>query len=186
MSSEVNRGSSHIDSYAWLGPQHPQEEPPAPSTCSASSLSASNRTRPFRLVDVDDAAARRCFVKATHFVEEGQVIFAGRHLFIEFWGCDGLTDQQMIEQALRDAAVAAGATVLAVHLHEFLPSGGIAGVAILAESHISIHTWPEVGFAAIDIFMCGETDPEHSIPTLEQMFQPERVELRRFRRGLVA
>jgi methionine-R-sulfoxide reductase len=85
--------------------------------------------------------------------------------------------------ALRDAAAAAGATLLHVHLHHFTPNGGISGVAVLAESHISIHTWPERGYAALDVFMCGACDPRLSVPVLREAFRPERVIVEEHRRG---
>ena len=65
------------------------------------------------------------------------------------------------------------------------PNGGVSGVVVLAESHISIHTWPERDFAAVDIFMCGACDPHHSIPVLQAAFKPSRVSLDEQRRGLI-
>lgn len=84
--------------------------------------------------------------------------YDGRHLIAELHDAAHLSDADFIEAALRDAAAAAGATVLDVRLHHFGPGQGVTGVALLAESHISIHTWPEHGYAAIDIFMCGRTN----------------------------
>lgn len=81
--------------------------------------------------------------------------FDGRHLIADLHGCSGLADIDLIDRALRDAATAAGATVLEVRLHGFGPGHGVTGMALLAESHISIHSWPEHGYAAIDIFLCG-------------------------------
>ena len=80
---------------------------------------------------------------------------------------------------------AAGATLLHIHLHHFTPNGGVSGVAVLAESHISLHTWPERGFAAFDVFMCGACDPYKAMPALRAAFKPERVELQEEKRGLV-
>ena len=84
-----------------------------------------------------------------------------------------------------DAAEAAGATFLAAHLQRFAGNGGISGVLVLAESHMSIHTWPERGFAAIDIFMCGACDPYSAVPVLERAFGPEAMHVNEQRRGLV-
>lgn len=107
----------------------------------------------------------------------------GLHLLIDFWDCRGLTDAAGIEHALREAAAACGATVLGVKLHGFGDTGGLTGVALLAESHISIHTWPETGYAALDIFMCGRCDPRQALPVLEAHFAPRRVKVSEHRRG---
>lgn len=81
--------------------------------------------------------------------------YDGRHLIADLHGCRGLDDADLIERLLRDAASAAGATVLDVRLHMFGAGQGVTGVALLAESHISIHSWPENGYAAVDFFLCG-------------------------------
>jgi S-adenosylmethionine decarboxylase len=86
---------------------------------------------------------------------------------------------------MRAAAEAAGATILHGHFHHFSPNGGVSGVLVLAESHISIHTWPERDYAAIDLFMCGACDPYASIPAIKQAFRPERVLLGEQKRGMV-
>ena len=81
--------------------------------------------------------------------------YDGRHLIADLHGCSNLGEIDLIDRALRDAAAAAGATVLDVRLHGFGPGHGVTGMALLAESHISIHTWPEHDYAAVDIFLCG-------------------------------
>ena len=101
-----------------------------------------------------------------YFVERDGVKFAGSHLLLDLWGASCLTDPATIDSALRDAAEAARATILHSHFHHFGPDGGVSGVLVLAESHISIHTWPERDFAAVDIFMCGACDPYLSVPGL--------------------
>ena len=120
-----------------------------------------------------------------YFVERDGVRYAGTHLLIDLWGASRLDDIDNVESALRSAALAAGATILNVDLHCFEPNGGISGVVVLAESHISIHTWPERGFAALDVFMCGDCNPYHGIPALKQAFKPENIQLTEHRRGLV-
>ncbi|MCH7636013.1 MAG: adenosylmethionine decarboxylase, partial [Proteobacteria bacterium] len=80
---------------------------------------------------------------------------------------------------------ACDATLLNLHLHRFSDSGGISAVAMIAESHITIHTWPERGYAAIDIFMCGACDPYRAIPELRRSFSPRSVQLSEQKRGLV-
>ena len=94
-----------------------------------------------------------------HFVERDGMRFAGTHLIIDLWQAASLDDIDVVKTALKDAAKAAGATLLKIDLHCFTPNGGITGVAVLAESHISIHTWPERAYAAVDVFMCGDAEP---------------------------
>ena len=123
---------------------------------------------------------------ADYFIEKDGLAFAGLHVLLDFWGCRRLGELDAIEAALRAAVTAAGATLLEISLHRFTSSGGISGVAVLAESHISIHTWPERGYAALDIFMCGGCDPYEAIPVLREAFQPDNVQLTEQRRGLTA
>ena len=120
-----------------------------------------------------------------YFVERDGMKYAGTHLLVDLWGASNLADPALIDTALREAAVKAGATILHSHFHHFTPNGGVSGVVVLAESHISIHTWPERGFAAIDIFMCGACDPHDAIPVLRAAFHPDRVDLDEQRRGRV-
>lgn len=109
--------------------------------------------------------------------------FAGLHLLVDLWGAPRLDDSAHLRQCLRDAAQAAGATLLHEHFHVFTPHGGVTGVLLLAESHISIHTWPEHGFAAVDVFMCAGCDPHAALPVLVQGLQAQRWALKEERRG---
>lgn len=124
-------------------------------------------------------------VAKDYFVTRDGLKFAGTHLLLDLWGAANLTDPAAIERALSDAARAAQATILHLHLHQFSPEGGVSGVLVLAESHISIHTWPERSFAAIDIFMCGSCDPYRSVPILKAAFRPQSIQLSEQRRGLI-
>ena len=121
-----------------------------------------------------------------YFVEKDGMKFAGTHLLVDLWGATNLDNPELIDAALRGAAIRAGATILHSHFHHFSPNGGVSGVVVLAESHISIHTWPERNFAAVDIFMCGDCDPHDAVPVLRDAFGPERVDLDEQRRGRVA
>lgn len=118
-----------------------------------------------------------------HFLEKDGIKFAGYHLIFDMWGATGLDDLQLMEDSLRLAVNEANATLLHIHLHHFTPNGGISGVAVLAESHISVHTWPEYGFAAFDVFMCGDAAPHKAIEVLKQAFAPQRVKLSELQRG---
>lgn len=118
----------------------------------------------------------------------------GEHLLLDLYGVAPalLRDAQALEAALREAAAALGATILHAHLHRFdslrvgAPAGGqggVAGVLLLAESHLSIHTWPEHGFAAIDAFMCGTGTTHGARAVFERALAPERVDVRVAQRG---
>lgn len=120
-----------------------------------------------------------------HFIERDGVHFAGTHLLVDFFGAKRLDDLDLMEQALRGAVEAAGATLLHIHLHHFTPNGGISGVAVLAESHISVHTWPECEYAAFDIFMCGDARPELGAEVLRSAFEPTRQEILEQKRGVI-
>ena len=117
------------------------------------------------------------------FVERDGRRYAGSHLIIDLWDAENLDDLAAVEDALRRAVEDAGATLLHLHLHHFTPNGGVSGVAVLAESHISIHTWPERGYAALDAFMCGGAEPKRVLPVLEQAFRPGRLEVNEHMRG---
>lgn len=119
-----------------------------------------------------------------HFVNRDGLKFAGTHLLVDLWGAKNLDDADLIERAFKECIDACGATLLYLHLHCFSENGGISGVAVLAESHISIHTWPERDYAAIDIFMCGDAQPHKAIPIFRHHFQPATVQLNEQKRGL--
>jgi len=121
-----------------------------------------------------------------HFIQRNGVEFAGTHLLLDLYSASNLDDINHIEQAIRDIVTACGATLLHIHLHHFTPSGGVSGVAVLAESHISVHTWPERDYAAFDVFMCGDAQPENAVPVLKRAFFPKRIEVCEELRGHVA
>ena len=117
------------------------------------------------------------------FCERDGVRYAGTHLIIDLLGAGRLDDLDHIETTLRRCVDAAGATLLHIHLHHFEPNGGVSGVAVLAESHISIHSWPEHDYAALDVFMCGETNPEAAIDVMREAFSPDKVVVKTELRG---
>jgi len=107
------------------------------------------------------------------------------HLIADLRGCSGLDDAGLIESVLRNAAAAAGATVLDVRLHGFGERQGVTGVALLAESHISIHSWPEEDFAAVDIFVCGSRcNPEAALAVVVEGLQAQSRQVELVRRGI--
>jgi S-adenosylmethionine decarboxylase len=120
-----------------------------------------------------------------YYIKKDGLEYAGTHLLVELWGATNLSDVGRTEGALLDGARASGATILHSYMHPFGPDKGVSGVVVLAESHISIHTWPERGYAAIDIFMCGKCDPYKAIPALRQAFAPANVQVSEAKRGLL-
>jgi S-adenosylmethionine decarboxylase len=112
----------------------------------------------------------------------------GSHLLADLHGIAPglLRDAVVLERVLRAAADGAGAHVLASHFHSFGADEGVTGVVLLAESHISIHTWPEYGFAAADVFMCGASQPDRALAVLITALAPERQDIRSLARGEVS
>lgn len=109
--------------------------------------------------------------------------YAGTHLLIDCWNAKYLDNLERIEAALRDAVTVAGATLLHIHLHHFSPNGGVSGVAVLAESHITIHTWPERDYAALDVFMCGDTQPLKTVDVFSKVFATDEIQVSEHHRG---
>ncbi len=108
----------------------------------------------------------------------------GHHLILDFWECDpsALISTEVIESALREAVEACEASLIEMRVHTF-PSGGITGMAIVKESHISIHTWPELRYAAVDIFTCGATQPNAAAPVFQHHLMAGRTDMLEIRRG---
>ncbi len=110
----------------------------------------------------------------------------GIHLLIEFCSCNRqkIDDVEYIEKVMAQAAEIAGATVLTTAFQDFNPQG-VSGVVVIAESHLTIHTWPEYGYAAVDIFTCGSSvDPWKAVDFLRDELECEEIHARDFVRGL--
>ncbi len=109
----------------------------------------------------------------------------GRQLVVELWDCERNTDNpEAIRQALLSAVERAGATLIEAQVHPFNPHG-VSGMALLAESHISVHTWPEVGYVAVDVFTCGDdVAPEKAVEVLCDLFRPRHTSVVEIRRGV--
>lgn len=120
-------------------------------------------------------------------VEERSFASVGNHCILELYDCprELLNDALLIQKVLQEAAKTAQATLLHLTLHQFHPQG-ITALALLAESHISIHTWPEIGYAAIDVFTCGQrTKPEKACQYLVKIFRPRQHLLLKLPRRMV-
>ncbi len=111
------------------------------------------------------------------------ILFAGVHLLIDVRDAENLDNIQAIEEMLKLCASDAGANVLNSYMHQFEPHG-VSGVVVLSESHISIHTWPERHYAAIDVFMCGDCDPYRTIERMKAFFKTTNITISEVRRGV--
>ena len=118
--------------------------------------------------------------------QEDDLKYTGVHLLIELWTKHFLDDSNRIREIIIKAINTCGATMLGIDLHVFTPNGGISGVAILQESHLSIHTWPEYDYAAIDLFVCGTINPHLAVPVITDEFKPFKIDVQEIRRGILA
>lgn len=109
----------------------------------------------------------------------------GNHLLVELAQCDGTLLKQVpfVEETLRKAALATGATIVASAFYQFSPEG-VSGVLVLAESHISIHTWPEKSFCSIDIYTCGNMNNYAALAVLQEAFKSQYCETQSISRGI--
>jgi len=111
----------------------------------------------------------------------------GKHLLAEYYECDrdSLNDVSTVENSLIKAAKEAGATVIGSSFHVFEPYG-VSGVVVISESHLTIHTWPEYGFAAVDIFTCGDdVDPMKAHEFLKTVFKTQKATVETVLRGIL-
>lgn len=111
----------------------------------------------------------------------------GIHTIVEFYGCDKsiIQDSALVEQAFRKASEISGATIVKTTFHHFNPHG-ISGVVVIAESHFSVHTWPEYGYAAIDFFSCSkDVNVDRAIEYLEEVLKPKHVSRLDLKRGIL-
>lgn len=112
--------------------------------------------------------------------------YAGDHALMDLYGAVGLDNADFLKHIIERAAVLAGATVILSNYHVFSEGGGISGMTLLAESHISIHTWPERQFAAVDLFMCGNADPMIAAEHIGYCLGAKGREVRLLQRGMTA
>ena len=113
-----------------------------------------------------------------------QLPFLGKQLVLELYECplEIIDNQHIVEQALLATAAAIQATVVDIVFHKFSPQG-VSGVVVIMESHIAIHTWPEYGYAAVDIFTCGDMDLAPGVEVIRTLLQAGRVEEQLIFRG---
>lgn len=110
----------------------------------------------------------------------------GRHILAEIYGCDSeiLNDKISIEKIMIESALKAGAEIREVIFHTFSPQG-VSGVVIISESHLTIHTWPELGYAAVDIFTCGDKiNPWDACNYMTESFKAKNMTATEVKRGI--
>ena len=121
-----------------------------------------------------------------HFIVDHNTIYAGSHLIIDLWNTRFDNKINTLKKIIKKSVLIANATMLHIHLHRFGKEEGISGVAILAESHISVHTWPERDYIAFDIFMCGDTKPKEAAQYLIDTLKPKKNKITNLRRGVIS
>ena len=121
--------------------------------------------------------------QSSQFIERDGVKFAGTHLVIDLFGAKHLGDLDIVKNALIGCVEAAGATLLHSHLHHTIPGKGVSGVAVLRDGHISVHSWPDAGYAAFDVFLGGNTRPHAIVDVLKQAFSARDVVVKEHKRG---
>src|SRR5260370_30537102 len=107
----------------------------------------------------------------------------GRHAIVDVSGADGPLDEAVVTSLLAELATACGATLLKTQTHHFGEGHGLTAIAVLAESHISLHEWPEHGFVAFDIFVCGSADPGPAVELIRARFPGATVAAQVIDRG---
>ena len=110
--------------------------------------------------------------------------WAGLHLLIDFWDAENTDNLELCRQGIEDAARACGSTLIDTQIRKYGEEGGISGIGLLAESHISIHTWSEYRRASCDVFVCGNNDPYECVPVLQQLFKTSQIKLTEIKRML--
>ena len=117
------------------------------------------------------------------FIERDGIKFAGTHLVIDVFGAKHLGDLDIVEKALKGCVEAAGATLLHSHLHHTVPGKGVSGVAVLRDGHISVHSWPDAGYAAFDVFLGSDVLPHAIVNVLRHAFSARDVVIKEHKRG---
>lgn len=111
--------------------------------------------------------------------------YAGVHIIADFWFAKNITSTQELKRLLLKASKKAKSAPLELLVHKFSPQG-LTGVLLIAESHLAIHTWPEIGYTALDIFTCGKNvKPREALAFLKEELKPKKVFVKELQRGMV-
>ncbi|NLO90014.1 MAG: adenosylmethionine decarboxylase [Clostridia bacterium] len=108
----------------------------------------------------------------------------GKHLIAECWECnEQIFSVTVVREALKEAVQRTGANLLKLVVHSFEPYG-VSAIAIVSESHLFIHTWPEMRYLALDVFTCGDTFPEKALEVIRNYFEPRSCKIIKLERGV--
>ncbi len=122
-------------------------------------------------------------ITSDHFIIDKNKMYAGKHIILDLWNVEFDDKINTLKKVIKEAILVSKATLLHIHLHRFGEQQGISGVAVLAESHISVHTWPERNYIAFDIFMCGDTFPKLAAESIVKALKPKRKTIKVLKRG---
>lgn len=106
----------------------------------------------------------------------------GRHLIAEFFGVKNILSKKEVKKVLVEAAKIMGAKVVKIFVHQFSPQG-LTAIAIISESHLAIHDWPELNYVAVDIFTCGQANPYLALEILKEKYLPKKAKIKEIKRG---
>ena len=120
-----------------------------------------------------------------HFIIEDNVTYAGKHIIVDLWRSSFDNKINTLKKMIKEAVKLSRAKIINIHMHRFGKEQGISGLAVLAESHISVHTWPEREYIAFDIFMCGDTNPEIATKYLIKILKPKANKVKIIKRGII-
>lgn len=133
--------------------------------------------------DYDAPSRNSLDARDMHLIRHPDYVYAGNHLIFDFWGSEEIQNQKLIIESCHTGVTRAGAHILHSHFHEFGDGCGMTGVVVLSESHLSLHTWPEINLMTFDIYMCGTASPKMALDYLKEHLKPKKVVLLDLKRG---
>lgn len=127
---------------------------------------------------------RASLISGAHLLQEKELVYSGKHVLLDLISHKFAKETDLMEKILEESINVTGAKILAKNFHSF-PGGGFTGVFVLSESHLSVHTWTEIGLITIDSYMCGLCDPVVSAKYIIDKIKPEKYTIKVFKRGTI-